>query len=99
MAESRQIATGQSNGNSTSVEISRYGQLTESHLRTLFVQGTFNGATVKYQISADDTVFHDVADADAITAAKVINVEHRARYHRINVSGGGGSEASDAFVV
>jgi len=98
MADERQIATAQANGNSTAVEISRHGHLGESHLRTLFVQGTFGGATVKYQISADNVVFHDVADADAITAAKVINVEHRAQYHRINVAGGAG-EAIDAFVV
>ena len=99
MADERQIATAQANGNSTAVEISRFAHLSESHLRTLFVQGTFNGATVKYQISMDNSVFHDVADADAITAAKVINVEHRAQYHRVNVAGGGGSEAIDAYVV
>lgn len=99
MADKAQIATAQANGNSAWVEISRYAHINESHLRTLFVQGTFNGATVKYQISADAVVEHDVADADAITAKKVINVEHRARYHRINVAGGGGSEAIDAFVI
>ena len=99
MADERQIATAQANGNSTGVVISRPGHLAESHLRTLFVTGTFNGATVKYQLSPDNVTYFDVVDADAITANKVINVEHRAPFHRINVAGGGGSEAIDAFVT
>jgi len=98
MADAQQIATAQANGNSAGVEISRYAHINESHLRTLFVAGTFGGATVKYQISLDNTTFFDVADADAITAAKVINVEHRARFHRINVAGGTG-ESINAWVV
>jgi hypothetical protein len=99
MTDEVQIATAQANGNSTAIEISRYGHTAASHLRTLFVTGTFNGATVKYQISNDNVTFYDVADADAITADKVINIEHRARYQRINVAGGGGSESINAFVV
>ena len=99
MANEQQIATAQGNGNSDWVEITRYGNISESHLRTLFVQGTFNGATVKYQVSPDAIVEHDVPDANAITSKKVINVEHRAKFHRINVAGGGVSEAIDAFVV
>ena len=99
MADERQIATNQGNGNSTAIEISRYGNLLESHLRTLFVSGTFDSATVKYQISLDNSIFFDVVDADNITANKVINVEHRARYHRINVASGLGSESINAWVV
>ena len=99
MADEQQIASAQANGDSTGVEVSRYASLAESHLRTLFVSGTFNGATVKYQLSNDDVTYYDVADADAITAKKVINVEHRAKFHRINVTGGGGSEAIDAYVI
>jgi len=99
MADERQIATAQANGDSTGVEISRFGHLTESHLRTLFVTGTFNGATVKYQVSNDDITYFDVIGADAITTDRAINVEHRAQYHRVNVAGGGGSEAIDAYVI
>lgn len=99
MADTQKIASTQANGSSTGVEISRYANINESHLKTLFVTGTFNGATVKYQISNDDTTYYDVTDADAITADKVINVEHRAKFHRVNVAGGGGSEAIDAYVV
>ena len=60
MADERQIATTQANGSSTGIEISRFGNLVESHLRTLFVSGTFNGATVIYQISHDDVTFFNV---------------------------------------
>jgi len=99
MADEQQIATAQANGDSDWVEISRYSHLSESHLRTLFVGGTFDGATVKYQVSNDAVNPFDVAGADAITSAKAINVEHRARYHRINVAGGSASESIDAWVI
>lgn len=104
MADKRRIATAQGNGNSVGVEISRHANINESHLRTLMVGGTFNGATVKYQLSIDSTDgingnWFDVADVDTITADKVINVEHRALWHRINVAGGGGSESIDAWVI
>ena len=99
MADELKIATAQANGDSTGIEISRHAHINESHLRTLLVSGTFNGATVKYQISLDNVTYFDVANADTITAAKAINVEHRAPFHRISVAGGGGSEAIDAWVV
>jgi len=41
MTDERQLATAQVNGSSTAVEISRFGNINESHLRTLFVGGTF----------------------------------------------------------
>lgn len=99
MADEQQIATAQGNGNSTGVAISRHAHIHENHLRTLLVGGTFDSATVKYQVSLDDTTYFDVANADTITADKAINVEHRAPFHRINVTGGGGSVAIDAYVI
>ena len=104
MADTQKIASAQANGSSTGIEISRFAHIGESHLRTLFVGGTFDSATVKYQLSIDSTNgvdgnWFDVTDADAIIAAKVINVEHRAKWHRINVAGGLGSEVIDAWVV
>ena len=99
MANEQQIATAQGTGDSTAIEITRPTNTEKSHLRTLLVSGTFDGATVKYQISQDNSTFFDVANADAITSNKAINVEHRAKWHRINVSGGSGSEAIDALVI
>ena len=99
MADERQIATAQGNGNSTGVEISRFAHIHESHLRTLLIGGTFDSATVKYQISLDDVTYFDVSGADAITANKAINIEHRAPFHRINVASGLGVEAIDAWVI
>ena len=104
MAGEQQIASAQANGSSVGVEIPRFANINESHIRTLFIGGTFNTAIVKYQLSLDSTDgvdgnWFDVADVDAVAAAKIINVEHRAKWHRINVSGGGGSEAIDAWVV
>ncbi len=99
MADSRQFATAEGNGNSTGVAISRFAHIIESHLRTLFVNGTFDGATVKFQISVDDTTYFDVSGADAITAKTLVNVEFRAPFIRINVAGGGGTVAIDAWLV
>ena len=104
MADIQRLATAQGNGTTTGIEISRHAHLHDSHLRTLFVYGTFDTADVKYQLSPDSTngtngTWFDVEDADAITAAKVINVEHRAVYHRIVVANGGGSVSIDVLVV
>ena len=99
MADKRQIASAQGNGNSTGVAISRFAHIFESHLRTLFVNGTFDSATVKFQISIDDTTYFDVSGADAITAKTVINVEFRAPFVRIDVASGLGSEAIDAWLL
>jgi len=99
MTDERQIATAQGNGDSTGVELQRFAHLHDSHLRTLFVNGTFAGATVKFQISIDDVTYFDVSGADAITAKTLTNVEFRAPFVRINVAGGGGTEAIDAWLV
>jgi len=98
MANEQRIATAQAEGNSTGIAIPNHANTTKSHLRTLLVGGTFGGATVKYQVSLDDTTYFDVDGADAITAATAINVEHRCPYHRINV-GVGTAESIDAWVV
>ena len=99
MANEQQIATAQGNGSSTGIAIPRHANLEESHLRTLLVNGTFDTATVKYQISLDDSTYFDVAGADAITAKSAINIEHRAPFHRINVASGNGSESINAWVI
>jgi len=99
MADEQRIATAQANGQSTAIEISRHTHIIESHLRTLFVFGTFDSATVIYQISPDNVLWFNVANADSITVATAINVEHRGKFHRISVSGGVSVEAIDAIVM
>jgi len=65
-------------------------------LRTLYVYGTFDSSTTKLQYSpdmADPPVnWFDVSGADAVTASTIKNVEGRAIWARVIVSGGGGSE-------
>jgi len=100
----RKIASAAGNGDVAGVSISRHAHIIESHLRTLFVQGTFDSATVKLQLSVDTTdgldgVWHDIVGADAITAKKLTNVEFRAPWVRISIAGGLGSEAIDAWLV
>ena len=99
MTDERQIATAQDNGDSTGVEIQRFAHLFESRIRTLFVSGTFDSATVKFQISIDDSEYFDVPGANAITAKTVINVEFRAPFVRINVAGAASAAAIDAWLV
>ena len=99
MADKQQIASGQGNGNSTAIQISRHAALHETRLRTLLVNGTFDSATVKYQVSLNGSDFFDVVNADSITGATAINVDHRCPWHRINVAGGLGSESINAWVI
>ena len=98
MANEQRLATAQGNGDSTGIEILRFAHTSESHLRTLLVGGTFGGATIKFQISLDDSTYFDVSGADAITAKTAINVEFRCKYCRINVAGGTG-ESIDAWLI
>jgi len=99
MANEQQIATALAeDASSTGVEIVSNTNVHRSHLRTLLVGGTFGSTTVSYEISQDNVVWFPVNGADAITAATAINVEHRARYHRITTVGGAGA-AIDAWVI
>lgn len=61
--------------------------------RTLFVDSTsWDGATIKLQISRNGSVWNDVPDA-SFTANGMINVQFNAPYCRHVTSGGAGSEA------
>lgn len=82
------LLTAAGNGAGSSVQVPRFNQAAQSHLRTLFVWGTFDSATVKLQVSPDDSTWFDVPGADSITAQSVLNVEFRAPYIRCSVSGG-----------
>ena len=93
------LAEGASNGAQTSVAQARFAHLTESHLRTLFVDGTFNNANVAFEISHDDSVWFPVANASTITVKTVLNVEFRAPFVRVNITGGGGSESINATLL
>ena len=65
---------------------------------TLFVWGTFDGATVTLEVSpGGDAPWFD--SGVEITAAQAINVEFKARKLRAVVSGGGGSVSISAAVV
>jgi hypothetical protein len=87
------------NGDGTTIQLPRWNNIIESHLRTLFVWGTFDSGTVKLQISPDDTTWFDVPGADAITAQATLNVEFRAPYVRCTASGGGGSISVNAKLL
>lgn len=53
---------------------------------TLYVWGTFNGATVTLQVSPDNTNWFD--SGVSITAQTAQNLEFRAQYMRAIVTGG-----------
>lgn len=89
------LAAAQGNGTTTAIGAAAPGG---RDVRTLTVTGTFNGATVKFQISPDSVTFIDVPDANAITAATAVNVQFTAQQMRIDVSGGGGSESINAEI-
>lgn len=76
-------------GNGSSFEIREWGNRHISHLYTLFVWGTFGGATVTLQISPDGVEWFDVSGV-SVTAKGALNVEFRARFVRAVITGGAG---------
>lgn len=104
MTDEIRLATDQDDGQTVGIEITGFANLLESHLRTLFVWGTFDSATLIYQVSHNSTDgidgdWFDVANADAITVKTVINVEHRARWHRVSISGSTTVASLNAVVI
>ncbi len=93
------LLTAAANGDGATINVPRFAHAHESHLRTLFVWGTFDSATVKFQISPDNTNWFDVPNADAITAVATMNVEFRAPFMRGTVASGLGSEAINMKVL
>ena len=91
------LLTAAANGNGATTEIKQWGNRELVRLFTLFVFGTFGGATVTLQISPNGTDWFTVSGV-SITSASAINVEFRAPYVRAVVSGGTG-EAVDAILL
>lgn len=91
------LATAQGNGNAAAVDVISPGHLYKSHLRTLFVWGTWDSATVKLQMTPDGTTWFDVTGA-SFTTDGTLNVEFRAKQMRINVAGGLGSASINAII-
>ena len=87
------ILTAQANGNGTTITNDEsWNSLHESHLRTLYIYGTFNTGNAELQISFDGTTWFTVTNTN-VTVATAINVEFRAPFMRGVVAGGGGSES------
>lgn len=76
-------------GNGATFQIRQWGNRELEHLYTLFVWGTFGGATVTLEISFDGVEWFPVSGV-SITAKTVVNVEFRAQYVRAVVTGGAG---------
>lgn len=74
------------------------GHMYKTHVRTLFVWGTFDGANFALQVSPDGSEWFDVANADTITAKTVINVEFRADKVRAVISGSATEASITAFL-
>lgn len=60
------------------------------HLWTLFVDGTFSGTTVTFEISPDGSTWF-TPTGGALTAKTALNFEFRAKSVRCSTSGGTGS--------
>ena len=93
------LLTAASNGDGATVPVPRFAHAHESHLRTLFVWGTFDSAIVKFQISPDDSNWFDVPNADTISADATMNVEFRAPFMRGTLASGLGSESINMKVL
>ena len=82
-------SNGTGTSHSTREDLNRF----RTTVKTLYVYGTFDGATVKLQISPDNSNWFDVPDADTITVQSVMNIQSRGIAYRGVVSGGSGSES------
>lgn len=87
------ILSGASNGTGTAVQFKGAGNRHKESVLTLYVFGTWDGATAKLQVSPDNSNWLDVTGADAFTADDVVNINGHFHYMRGVVSGGGGSES------
>jgi hypothetical protein len=76
-------------GAGSSFEIRCWGNREINHLYTLFVWGTFGGATVTLEISFDGVEWFAVSGV-SVTAKSALNVEFRARFVRAVITGGAG---------
>jgi len=86
------LLTAAGNGNGATIKREQAYDRHQSQDYSVFVYGTFDGATVKLEVSPDEGVnWFDTGLA--ITAQSVANVEIRAAHVRGVVSGGGGSVA------
>lgn len=74
------------------------GHLYKSHLRTLYVWGTFDSANVALEITHDGSEWFPVPNADTITVKTVINVEFRAKQVRVVISGSTTLASISAFL-
>lgn len=64
-----------------------------------YVQGTWNGATAKIQISPDGSTWHDLGTDATFTADGVVGFSLAVgTYMRLNVASGGGSESIDLII-
>lgn len=90
------MCAAQANGNSTAVKMDRSSYNYRDG--SLYVDGTFNGATVQLQASPDDgTTWFDVTGG-SFTSKQAKELSISATHLRINVSGGGGSESINAWL-
>lgn len=74
------------------------GHMYKTHIRTLFVWGTFDSANFKLQVSPDGSEWFDVPNADTITAKTVVNVEFRAKEVRAVITGSTTTAIITAFL-
>lgn len=93
------LASGQANGTADAVEMPRFAHLQESHLRTLYIYGTFDSADVTLEISPDNSNFFAVANVTAIVVKTAINVEFRGSHVQIVVANGLGSESISVRLI
>ena len=83
------LLTAADNGTGSAVQKGQWGNREVDQLTTIYIYGTFGGATVTVEISHDGTNWFNTGIA--ATAKGVFNLEFRAQYMRAIVAGGTGS--------
>jgi len=90
------LCKSQTNGTSDVVKMDRSSYNYRSG--SIYVSGTFNGATVQLQASPDDgTTWFDVTGG-SFTSKEAKELSISATHLRVDVSGGGGSESINVWL-
>jgi hypothetical protein len=98
------IASAQANGTTSAVKNQDPDHRAISQFRTIFISGTFDGASVLIEGTPQEgtpdgsTNWYSITGLTAVTAETISNIEVRVKWYRAVVSGGGGSTSINIFI-
>jgi len=90
------LCAAQANGTSTAVKMDRSSY--NYRAGSIYVSGTFDGATVQLEATPDDGTTWFNVSGGSFTAKEAKELSISATHLRVTVSGGGGSESINVWL-